>query len=144
MEVADALICADAYFKACPVVPILYLRPMSTFSHIITRPGRMVLCLLLALLFVGERAMPCSDHDHCAEDESTGAAHVEQTSDHDDHSSTDTESHCSHCSCPCHVPAVIKTFMLPASQSITADLFSSYSHAEPTGPVDPLDHVPLL
>ena len=135
---------ADEGFNTCSLVPILYLRTMSSLSHIIKRPGRMILCLLLALLFVGERAMPCSDHEPCAEDESPGAAHVEQPSEDSDHSSGDSENHCSHCSCPCHVPAVIKSFTLPTSQPSTADLFSFYGQAQPSDPVDPLDHVPLL
>jgi hypothetical protein len=100
--------------------------------------------MLLSLLMVGERAMPCSDHDDCAEDESSGAAHVEHSSDEPDHPSDESGSHCSHCSCPCHIPAVIKTYTLPATQPRMSEFFSSRTQSPPTYPVDPLDHVPLL
>ena len=117
---------------------------MSCPNHTLFRHARLLLSLLLCLLVIGERAMPCSDHDDCAEDESRGAPHVEHSSDAPDHPADESESHCSHCACPCHVPAVIKAYTLPEAGPRLVAFLSSSSQSPPSYPVDPLDHVPLI
>ena len=115
---------------------------MSTLSLVITRPGRTVLCLLLALLFVSERALPCSDHDRCVEDESTCTLHIERTSDDADPSSVDCTG--SYCSCTCHAPAVIEVLALISVEPLDPEHVGVYNSSRLSTLVHPLDHVPLL
>lgn len=128
------------------VDPIVCLPPM--------RAGilHMLVCLLLMVLYVGERAMPCGEACavSCAAEEAPVALASSVVSsahqaDHDTsrHDQPGESHHCSHCVCPCHAAAVITgqtSWSVAQAPSIPR---APSPNLPPSAPVDPIDHVPL-
>gem|GEM_PF-1850454 len=109
-----------------------------------SRALHILACLLLMLLGIGERAT-CSD-DHCRDD--MGGVSVATICGAEEHQSGthapgDADHHCGHCSCPCHLAAVIAPKSLSTGVPSPVLRYGSTTHFLPSAPVDPLDHVPL-
>lgn len=100
-----------------------------------------VLCLMLALLYVVERGLPCVDE--CMKQENDPHAQVAHA-DEEHGSSDDAQHHCDHCSCVCHVPALTPAAIEAGPLPMPSVPASSYLEAVPTAPVSPPDHIPLV
>ncbi|MCC7437657.1 MAG: DUF2946 family protein [Armatimonadetes bacterium] len=115
-----------------------------------------VVCLLLAILSIVERAAPCvaeSEHRHestqTAEANHTTAADADDLQEHSAaHPTGDShhaDSECQHCfcSCPCHIPALQPLLQeLPRSYSV-AVRFLSHAESPSDGVAEAPDHIPL-
>lgn len=115
-----------------------------------------VVCLLLAILSIAERAAPCvaeSEHRH----ETTQAAGAtestttdadpsqEHSKEHPAGDSHHAEGDCQHCfcSCPCHIPALQPAVQeLPRSYA-QSTRFLSHAESPSDGVADAPDHIPL-
>lgn len=109
-----------------------------------SRALHILACLLLMLLGISERAT-CSD-DHCSGDGSGGqVAAISGAEEHgaDHHAPAGADHHCDHCSCLCHMAAVVAAKASPLVASVPILRYHSITHFPPLAPVDPLDHVPL-
>jgi hypothetical protein len=103
-----------------------------------------IVCLILAFLYIMERQMPCMDectqqpNDPCAE------VVIDHTDDDDHHDSKQPLSHCDHCTCPCHIPAIKPVHAAVPFSSTGTICFSSITVSIPTALVSIPDHIPLV
>ncbi len=105
-----------------------------------------IVCFLLTALFVVERALPCMDM--CGSESAPSAAGHELSDEHSDHhdepSSTGGAHHCSHCVCPCHIPAIAGGGDIPDLPDPGSARRIPFEQHPPSAATDPLDHVPLV
>lgn len=105
------------------------------------------IALLLAVLYVGERGMPCMEAsvDRCADECSTDLHAAADSQDaHGDSSPLNQTHHCDHCSCPCHIPA-----LSPQGERFVSAIHSDTKYNViisrlPSASVHPPDHIPLV
>ena len=102
----------------------------------------LIVCSLLALLFLVERAMPCIDE--CVERENDPCAEVLSAAcDHPDDGASDVH-HCDHCTCTCHIPAIKAQSTIEAPLHAEASPYGLYRHSLPASVVSKPDHIPLI
>ena len=104
-----------------------------------------VLCLVLALLYVVERQLPCVDDCESASNESSVVAGAEQHEADNSHGAKPpATNHCDHCSCPCHVPGLQSVPVIGNAVEVADISFPTLSISIPTPPVGVPDHIPLV
>lgn len=110
-----------------------------------------IIALLLAVLFIGERALPCIEicADDCASEGHTTLyatdlhAEADHQGDHDDSAPSDQTHHCGHCSCPCHIPALSTPGERFVSGVYSRIEYTTLISVLPSISVRPPDHIPL-
>jgi hypothetical protein len=108
----------------------------------LSRAFHIVACLLLVMLGICERALPCGDDHHCNETSSAAISSADHCGDQD-HTPVEGDHHCDRCGCLCHMAALTPLKSSSVVLSIPARRYHPISHFPPSAPVDPLDHVPL-
>lgn len=102
-----------------------------------------ILCILLALLYVSERALPCMETCEvacsCEQISDSAAGHGEKKGN----GNADQHHCCSHCVCPCHTAAIAvhRASLVVPDSSLTR--YRAVVQFPPSAPVSDLDHVPL-
>lgn len=103
-----------------------------------------VIVLLLAILYIGERAVPCVEFcaNDCHTEQASVAAHHDD--DHGGSSPVSEAHHCGHCGCPCHIPALDQHAERSVPVAATAMQYDSHALMLPSAALHPPDHIPLL
>lgn len=107
-----------------------------------------IVILLLAVLYIGERAVPCVEvgADDCAANSHAAVSAVSGYHGEDHHDpapSEDGTHHCDHCSCPCHIPALsLPGERIPAAIHSQRE-YSAVVYLLASASVHPPDHIPL-
>jgi hypothetical protein len=104
-----------------------------------------VLCLLLSVLYIAERGIPCAEDCSIACADESKEEMVQHCDDADHQSPGETESHhCDHCACVCHIPALEPQHEELLPLHAIPLLFSPLSCNPPTAVTSPPDHIPLV
>lgn len=107
----------------------------------------MLLSTLLALLYVGQRAVPCIEACgvECDSHEGVQASICDGShTGEEGHSGEASTHHCSHCACICHVPAMSGRGLESVGPVELPAAWSTMALTPPSIPVDSVDHVPLV
>lgn len=101
-----------------------------------------IVCSLLALLVIVERAVPCVDD--CLELEGdTCAETLLKSGEHHDDAASEAH-HCDHCSCSCHIPALKANTVVQTESYAVGRPYAFYRPSLPASVVNPPDHIPLI
>lgn len=101
-----------------------------------------IVCSLLALLVIVERAIPCVD-DSLTQENDTCAAEMALSGDHHDDAASDVH-HCDHCTCSCHIPALETQKQTQTVSYALSRPYATFSPSLPASPVSIPDHIPLV